>query len=302
MSFSRWTIIAIAIVIGVAPFGANAAKPAIQVVTSTSVFADFIEQVGGERVEVFSIVPPGADPHTFEPTPREARSIATADLLVINGLGYEAWVEKLIHNAASPDLRVLVLSEGLEPLEGVSFSAHHHHEHDHHDGDPHFWLDVTYAMHYVRRIEEALSTLDPEGATLYRDRSSRYLAELEKLDGWIFERIAQIPPANRVLLTHHDAFAYMATRYGLTLQGVLVRNPDREPSARELATLIQEVRRMGIKAIFAEPQINSTFAHSLAREARIRVAFLYSDALTSEVPSYIELMRYNANSLVEALQ
>lgn len=283
-------------------FGAGAAS--LDIVTTTTVFADLIKQVGGDRVNVVSIVPAGADPHTFEPTPREARHIATADVLFVNGLGFEAWVEKLLVNAGSPNLQVVTLSQGLEPIEGVSFTVHQgHDDHDHaHDGDPHFWLDVTHAMHYVRTIESVLIAADPAGAEGYRSRAAAYLAELDELDQWIAERIATIPAKNRVLLTYHDAFAYLAQRYGLDLQGVVVRNPDREPSSRELASLIREVRALGTKAIFAEPQINPRFAQSLAAEAGIKVAYLYSDALTAQVPTYVDMMRYNANSLVEALR
>lgn len=279
---------------------ATAAK--VQVVTTTTVFGDFIKQVGGDRVQVSSIVPAGADPHTFEPTPREARNIATADILFVNGLGYEQWLEKLVQNAGSPRLQVVTLSEGLTPIAGVSFAAPGHDDHHHADGDPHFWLDVQHAMYYVRRIQQALAAFDPEGAPFYASRAEAYLAELAELDRWIAARIAEIPQASRVLLTYHDAFGYFAARYGLDLHGVVVRNPDREPSSRELATLILEVRQLGLLAIFAEPQINPKYAQSLAAEAGIKVAYLYSDALTPQVPTYVAMMQYNTNSLVEALK
>lgn len=276
----------------------TAARSQLTVATTTTVFADFIQQVGGERVEVLSIVPAGVDPHAFEPTPREARAVATADLLFVNGLGFEAWLAKLLENVGSSDLTVVVMSEGLTPLPGVAFSAHHHDE----DGDPHFWLDVTYAMHYVRRIEQALSEHDPEGAEYYRSRTARYVDELEALDAWMLEQLGRIPPERRVLLTYHDAFAYLARRYGLELVGVLVRNPDREPSSRDMANLVREIRRLNVPAIFAEPQINPRLAQTLAAETGITVSVLYSDALTEEVPTYIDMMRLNTLSLVEALK
>lgn len=278
-----------------------AAAPPIRAVATTSVFADFVAQVGGERVEVYALVPAGADPHTFEPTPKEARQLATADLLFMNGLGYEAWLAKFLQSAGGPGLRIVTLSEGLVPLPGATFTPDDGHGHGP-GGDPHFWLDVRYAMHYVRRIEEALTGADPEGADYYRARAAAYIAELEALDRWFAEQIAQIPPENRVVLTYHSAFAYMAARYGLTLHGVVVQNPDREPSSRELAALIQDVRRLGIKAIFAEPQINPRFAQTLAAETGIRVATLYSDALSDAVPTYVDMMRHNAHALVEALR
>lgn len=288
----------IALIILPFSFFASATRLPLRVVTTTTVFADLIEHVGGDRVEAISIVPAGVDPHVFDPTPREGRNVATADLLFINGLGLEEWIEKLLQNAGSPGLRVTTLSAGLTPIEGVSFSAHHHDE----EGDPHFWLDVRHAMHYVRRIEQALSEYDPDGAAFYQANAAAYLAELEVLDNWIIDQISTISAENRVLVTYHDAFGYMAQRYGLDILGVLVRNPDSEPSPRELATLVREIRQLGAKAIFAEPQINPQFAHNLASESGIIIATLYSDALTKTVPTYIDMMRYNTNSLVEALR
>ena len=284
----------------VAAFGVTAAASSLRIVTSTSVFADFA-QVGGERVEVSSIVR-GAS-HTYEPTPREARDIALADILVVNGFGLELWLEKLLQNVASPSLTVVTLSEGLTPIGGVSYVApgHAHNGHAHEEGDPHFWLDVQHAIHYVRRIEEALVAADPEGASYYRERTARYVATRTSWTGGYRNR-SQIPAERRVLLTYHDAFAYFAARYGLRLQGVVVRNPDREPSPRDIAALIAEVRSLGTPAIFAEPQINPKYAESLAREAGIKVGYLYSDALTADIPTYVEMMRYNTLSLVEALK
>lgn len=301
MRKSLGTALVLAFLIPLVTFSAAAAS--LRVVTSTSIFADFVQQVGGDRVWVNSIVPPGADPHTYEPTPREARDIALADVLFVNGLGLELWLEKLLQSVASPSLQVVVLSEGLTPIPGVSFVAPSHGHHDHHEeGDPHFWLDVQHAIHYVQRIEEALVAADPEGAAVYRERAAAYRVQLTDLDRWIGEQISQIPAERRILLTYHDAFAYFAARYGLHLQGVVVRNPDREPSPRELASLIAEVRRLGTRAIFAEPQINPKYAESLAREAGIKVGYLYSDALTSEIPTYIDMMRHNTLALVEALR
>lgn len=277
---------------------AVAASLPIHVVTSTTVFADLVRNVGGDRVTVSSIVPPGVDPHVYDPTPREARNVATADVLFINGLGFEEWLDKLLKNTSAPRLRIVTLSEGLTPIAGISFSAHDHDE----EGDPHFWLDVTHAIYYVRRIEQALSEHDPAGASVYRSQADAYVKDLEALDEWIQDQISTIPVDRRVLLTYHDAFGYLAQRYGLRLAGVLVRNPDREPSPRELATLVRDIRQLGVKAIFAEPQINPRLATSLSAEAGISVAVLYSDALTQEVPSYIDMMRFNVHSLVGALR
>ncbi|REJ32980.1 MAG: zinc ABC transporter substrate-binding protein, partial [Bacillota bacterium] len=177
----------------------------------------------------------------------------------------------------------------------------HGHTHTHEEGDPHFWLDVANAMHYVRRIEQALSQADPARADYYRARAEAYLAELEELDRWIVSEIQRIPPERRVLVTYHDAYGYMADRYGLELVGFLVRNPDREPAPREMAALVEAIQERGVPTVFAEPQVNPRFIEALAREAGVGVGILYTDALTDEVPTYIEMMRTNVRALVDGL-
>lgn len=279
------------------PALANSPPSPLRVVTTTTVFADLIANVGGDRVTVTSILPYGGDPHSYDPTPREVRAVAAADLFFFNGLGLESWVDRVIESAARRDLVRVELSEGLTPLPGVSFSAH-----DHETGDPHFWVDIDHALHYVQRIEQALSRLDPQGAAFYAQRSQAYRAELEALHVWFQEQIASIVPEHRQLVTYHDGFAYLARAYGLDMVGFLVRNPDREPSPQELARLVRQIQSLGVRAIFAEPQINPRFAQSLASEAGVRVGFLYSDSLTPDVPTYIDMMRHNALELVRLLR
>lgn len=303
---------------------ASAAGTTLRVVTSTSVFADLVANVAGERAEVSSLIPVGADPHTWEPSTAQARALATADVFFYNGLGLEPWAERTITNVGRRDLMAVRLSDGLEPIGDVSFhvpvpsqsqmtsgrttpdpmtSTRRSADHDdhHHDGDPHFWLDITNAMHYVRRIEQALSAADPSGAAYYEARAEQYLAELEALDRWFAAEIERIPPQRRVLVTYHDAYAYMAERYGLELVGFLVRNPDREPAPREMAELLQTIKDQGVPTIFAEPQVNQRFAETLAREAGVKIGILYTDALTTDAPTYIDMMRANARALVEGL-
>lgn len=298
--------------------GGASSAPALRVVATTTVFADLAANVAGERAQVTSLIPTGADPHTWEPSTAQAREVANADVFLYNGMGLEPWADRLVANVGRRDLVVVRLSEGLKPIDGVSFllpgqpsgsgrsdaGAHAHvdDEHSHgEDGDPHFWLDITNAMHYVRRIEQALSAADPAGAGYYRQRAEAYLAELAELDRWFAEQIDRIPPERRVLLTYHDAYGYMANRYGLELVGFVVRNPDREPAPRELADLVRVIRERGVPAIFTEPQVNARFAQTLAREAGVRIGVLYTDALTADVPTYVDMMRANATALVEGL-
>lgn len=281
---------------GLPPGGRAAQSPIVRVVATTSVFADLAANVGGERIEISSLIPLGADPHTWEPSTRQIRDVATADVFLYNGLGLEPWAERIIATAGGRHLLPVRLSEGLEPIRGVSFGVD-----DHEDGDPHFWLDITNAMHYVERIEQALSSVDPAGAAYYAERAERYLAELGELDQWFAAEIQRIPSERRVLVTYHDAYVYMANRYGLEPVGFLVRNPDREPSPREMADVLRTIESRGVRTIFAEPQVNPRFVQALAREANIDVAILYTDALTDDVPTYVEMMRTNARALVDGL-
>lgn len=282
---------------GLLPSGRAAEQPVLRVVATTSVFADLAVHVGGERIEISSLIPLGADPHAWEPSTRQIRDVATADVFLYNGLGLEPWADRIIATVGGRHLLSVRLSEGLEPIRGVSFGVDAHT-----DGDPHFWLDITNAMHYVKRIEQALSSVDPAGAAYYSERAARYLAELEQLDEWFAAEIRRIPPERRVLVTYHDAFVYMANRYGLEPVGFLVRNPDREPSPREMADVLRAIASHGVRTIFAEPQVSPRFVQALAREANINVAILYTDALTADVPTYVEMMKSNARALVDGLQ
>lgn len=293
----------------------SAAGTELRVVTSTSVFADLVANVAGDRAEVSSLIPTGADPHTWEPATAQVRALATADVFFYNGLGLEPWAERTIANIGRRDLMVVRLSEGMEPIGDVSFQVpgqtrgpaaggHRDHGgggHAHEAGDPHFWLDINNAMHYVRRIEQALSAADPSGAAYYHAQAERYLAELAELDRWFAAEIERIPPERRVLVTYHDAYGYMTERYGLELVGFLVRNPDREPAPREMAELLHAIEERGVTTIFAEPQVNPRFVEALAREAGVEVGILYTDALTDDVPTYIDMMRTNARALVAGL-
>ncbi len=281
-----------------AVWGGNASAN-LRAVATFSVLADFIQQVGGDKVSVTSIIPLGGDPHSWEPTPREARSIASADVLFYNGLGLELWVDRLISNAARPDLPIVVLSAGLTPLPGPTFTNHAHDE-----GDPHFWLSVRYAMDYVKKIQQSLKELDPKNAQYYDENAQRYLDKLMELDAWLFQQVELIPKDNRQIITYHDGFRYLADQYGFDVVGFLVVNPDREPSSRDMAQLVRLLAALPRKVIFTEPQISggSRYAQAVAQEVDGKVYTLYSDSLSEAVPSYIAMMRHNGRVLVEALQ
>jgi len=306
-------VVAAATIVGVS--GSIAAQPAaqgrpIRVVTGMAIVQDLVMRVGGDRVEAFSIVPPGADPHTYQPTPRDIQSLQGARLAVWNGLGLDETSAELVAEQGLPDLTVVVLSEGMTPLAGDSHeheaeaaqAAGEDHGHAHAGGNPHLWLDPAYAVRYVERIRDALVEVDPAYVDMYRANAAAYVGEINDLDAWAKAEIATIPAERRKLVTFHDAFPYFASHYGLELVGVVLKSPGREPSAQEVAALVTEMKTHQIPAVYAEPQFNARILELAARDSGVQVKRLYSDAFDDQVKSYLDLMRFNVTSVVEGLR
>jgi ABC-type Zn uptake system ZnuABC Zn-binding protein ZnuA len=270
------------------------------VVTSNTVLADLVAQVGGEMVQVRSLAPRGADPHTFQPTPDAMTRLAQARLVFFNGAGLEEWWTKTIKGAKRPGVPVIELSKGLATLtlpgEGHGHAA---------EPDPHAWLDPILAKTYVDRIREALAGVDPPHAAAYAARATAYQGELDALDAWIRDEVAQVPAARRKLVTFHDAFQYFAKRYGLAARGYIVPSPGKEPSAKAMAALVQRIKREQIPAVFAEADFNAKLLEVLGRDAGVRVVTnLYDGSLSDGPPadSYLNLMRHNVRTIVGALK
>jgi ABC-type Zn uptake system ZnuABC Zn-binding protein ZnuA len=266
-------------------------KAGPKVVTSIELFADLIRQVGGERAQVTALVPAGADPHTYEPVPSKVVDVSEADLVLINGVGLEETLMDVIKNNVRSGVPVVEMSAGLPLLEAG----------DQGTGNPHLWLNVRYAMHYVEAARDALIQVDPQGEPEYGANAQKYLAELETLDGQVQDSIASIPAERRKLITFHDAFPYLAQRYGLELVGVVIRSPGQEPSAGEVADLARTISAENVPAVFKEPQFNARVLELAAKDADVEVCSLYSDAFQGEVDSYVKLMQYNASELVRCL-
>lgn len=296
--------------------GGREGSSEVRVAATTSVIRDLVEQVGGERVEVTSIVPVGGSPETFQPSPGDAGRISEAEVVFENGFGLDDWIEDLVESAGNEEQIVVEVSEGLEPIEG---GVHDHgdeehgdeerageeggHAHDHSGGDPHFWLDVENAEHYVEVIRDTLVEADPEGAEEYEANAEEYLATLEDLDGYIAEQAEMIPEENRKLVTTHEAFAYFAEAYGFELEGSIIRNPEAEPSSREVAEVVTMIEEENVPAIFTEPQFSGGLADTIADEAGVEVYELYSDTLVEDDSgnTYEAMMRTNIDRLVEGL-
>jgi ABC-type Zn uptake system ZnuABC Zn-binding protein ZnuA len=280
------------------------AQPAVhagpRVVASTSVFADLVQRVGGDRLaSVQSVVPAGVDVEDYDPRPGDLQTVAQADLLVMNGLALDRWVPKLVESA-NPGIATLVLSDGL-PVLGVGVSED---EDISDNGNPHFWLDPNYAKVYIQRIHDRLVAIDPDGAPVYDSNTTAYLAQLDVLDQWIQQQVATVPPEDRKLVTFHEAYPYFAARYGFELIGVITPSPGQEPSAGELAQLIATVKAAHVKAVFSEAQFSPRLVQTLAQEAGVQqvVSDLYNDSLGDPpADSYIGMMRYNLERIVQAL-
>ena len=266
----------------------------LQVVTTTTVFADLAAQVGGDRVDAQSLVPKGGDVHTFDPRPSDIRRIASAAVVIRNGLGLDDWLAKLVADASSSASEV-VLGENLAGVTYVTSASG--------EVNPHVWMNVAYAALYVDRIEAALAAADPADASAFAANATAYKARLARLDGDIRARLGAIPAANRVVISFHDAFPYFAAAYGLTVVGTIVDAPGQDPSAGQIADLVARVKASGAHAIFAEAQFNTDLAAAIASETGVTVVRgLYDDTLgDAPVDTYLGAMTWNASQVAAAL-
>ncbi|MDP8905064.1 MAG: metal ABC transporter substrate-binding protein [Chloroflexota bacterium] len=272
----------------------------IEVVTTTGVLADFVRQVGGDRVDVHALVPHGGDVHTFDPAPSHAQRLTGARLLVMNGLGLDDWLLALAREAGAANVPVIELGEeatGIDYIEGEPD------EHGH-AANPHVWLDVAYARLYVPLIGAGLTDVDPAGSATYEANSAAFDAQLAELDGWIREQLSALPPTARRVVSFHDAFPYFARAYGLELIGVVVPVPGQEPSAGEIAQLVTAIRETGVRAILAEAQFSDELARTIAEETGARVVSdLYTDSLGDPpADTFVGAMRWNVEQIRSALE
>lgn len=289
---------------------AMAALPALgqrklKVVASFSILADLVASVGGERIELVTLVGADKDAHTYQPTAGDSRLVAGAQVLVTNGLGFETWADRLA-GAAPFKGRRIVATSAVPRDRHLADKPHHGHGHSHGGGsDPHMWQDVALARRYVAAIAEGLVAADAAGAEGYRQRAEAYDKRLAELDAWVREQIATVPATKRRVITGHDAFRYFARAYGVTFRAPQGLSTAREASARDVANLIQQIRREGIRAIFIENMSNPKLIEQIAREAGGVVGpALYVDALSARggpADSYEKQVRHNVAALVAGM-
>ncbi len=280
----------------------------LPVVASFSLLADLVRQVGGERVQVNVLVAPGADSHVFQPTPTQARQLSQAKVVFSNGLGFEGWMNRLIQSANYRGLHV-VASQGIQPLQ----DSHGGHAHDkkgrnpgHGNADPHAWQDVRNVVQYVATIAQGLCQADPSGCPSYQRNASAYRQTLEALDADIRAQWATIPPAQRRVITSHDAFAYYRQAYEvrfLAAQGV---STESEASAKGVGQLVRQIQREKIQALFVESISDTRLIDQIARETGVKSSGkLFSDSLSppgGPADSYVAMMRHNTQALVRAIR
>jgi len=297
----------------------SAAQTRLKVVATFSILGDWIANVAGDKVDLKVLVGAGSDTHTYEPSPADSATLSEADLIFEIGAEFETWLDALVESSGTKAKRI-VLTEGFELLPFEGHGHEHegedmHHggegdkegEHEHGEFDPHIWHDVSLVMKMVERIRDALIEADSANAGSYTLQASLYIAELGLLDGEMLLAVDEIPEARRILITTHETFAYFGARYGFKVDSALgVTTEAADPSAGEIAELIERVKASGVPAIFADNVSNPRLMEQIAREAGVKLAPpLFTDALGekgSDGETYVKMMRYNLRTIVEALK
>jgi len=272
------------------------AQDKLNVVATFSILADLVKNVGGDRVEVKSLVGPNGDAHVYQPTPNDAKTVSDAKLVFVNGLGFEGWMARLV-KASGTKAAMVTATKGVKPRKME--------EGGHTEADPHAWQSVPNAKVYVTNIYDALAAADPAGKATYAANAAAYLAKLDALDVQVRAAVAAIPADRRKIITTHDAFGYFGAAYGVAFiapQGV---STESEVSARDVAKIITQIRKQKIPAVFLENVTDRRLLERIGAESGARVGgTLYSDALTDEkgaAPSYLDMMRHNVKQLAAAL-
>jgi ABC-type Zn uptake system ZnuABC Zn-binding protein ZnuA len=286
------------------------APAAYTVIATTSVFADLAQLALGNNVLIETIIPAGVDVHTFEPSPADAQRLAGADLIIMNGLGLDEWALSLLEAAGKGEADVLELAEGIDEsnawvyLEGEEHQEEGGEEHGHGGADPHIWLDPKGAAIYVERIAARVTADLPERAAEIESARDAGLAEIAALDEELRVGFAAVDASKRKIVTFHDAFGYFARTYEIEIVGVAIEAPGQEPSAKEIAALIDAIKAAGVTSVFSEVQFPSKVLDQIAAETGATVLEdLFSDALgDAPADSYLGAMRSNASAILASFR
>ena len=281
------------------PLHAKSPVRKLNVVTSFSILEDITKQIGGDRVEVKSLIGRNGDTHSFEPKPSDARMLKKADLVIVNGLGFEGWMPRLVQSSGYPG-DVVEASTAVVPLKNVAG------EEEHGTLDPHAWQSLKNGEIYARNIATALAAKDPDYKDYYSDRLKGYLAHIAELDQWAKKQLTRIPAAKRRALVPHNSFTYFTRDYGIVFVAPQGLSTESDSSARDIATIIDDVRGQSVSAIFSENIQPSPIIEQIARETALPVGGrLFTDALSTgkgPATTYLEMFRHNIDTLVETLK
>jgi len=286
---------------GTTPAAENVQAGGLKIVATTTIVADVVRQIAGDQNQVTTLLPIGADPHSFQPTPQDVVRVADAGIIFSNGAGLEEFLQPLLKNAGS-QAEVVAVSENIQLLD-----AQGPHTSDQPGGDPHTWFDPNNVIQWTQVIEEKLSALDPANAQTYAANAQAYRQRLKELDAWVQDQVAQIPEANRQLVSDHTVFTYFAHRYGFTQDGAILPGYSSmaQPSAQELAALEDTIRSLSVKAVFVGETANTSLAERVARDTGTQLVYLYTGSLSAPdgpASSYLGLMRYDVSAIVKALK
>ncbi|MER2597917.1 MAG: metal ABC transporter substrate-binding protein [Caldilineales bacterium] len=297
-----------------APAPANDGK--LRVVATTTLVGDVVKQVGGDAIDLTVLLPVGADPHSFDPSPQDVVTISKADVIFINGAGLEEFMTKLMENANS-QAPVIEVSHDIELISHEAHGDEHADEaeahaedeegHDHAGADPHTWTDPNNVMIWVQAIAAELSALRPAQADEFAANAAQYTEQLQTLDTWITEQVALIPAANRNIVTDHPAFGYFAQRYGFVQVGAVIPSFSTmaEPSAQDIAALEDTIRALGVKAVFVGHTVSPDLAKRITDDTGTQLVRIYTGSLgaaDSDAATYLDFTRANVNAFVQALR
>jgi zinc/manganese transport system substrate-binding protein len=276
------------------------AQEKLRVLATFSILGDFVKQVGGDRVEVSTLVGPNSDAHVYSPAPADAKKVVAAKVVITNGLGFEGWMARLVR-AAGSKVNPVVATKGIKPRK----QAAHGHSHGHDDTDPHAWQSVANAKIYVANILAALIAADPDGRAAYEANAAAYTEKLDALDKEVREGVATIPTDRRRIITSHDAFGYFQAAYGIDFVAPQGVSTESEASARDVGRIITQIKKQKIPAVFLENVTDPRLIQRIAAESGAKIGGqLYSDALTDEkgaAPNYVDMIRHNVRQLISAL-
>lgn len=288
------TLTACAPAVRTAPSGGNGPR----VLATETFLGDIARNVAGDRLKVDVLLPLTLDPHEFQPTPRDAIKISNSQVLIVNGLGYETWLEKTLSGIGG-DRQVIVATDGMAPRPDPSG--------EHPDGDPHMWMNPLNVVGYAENIRDGLAEADPAGKDIYTANAEAYVAQLKALDGWVKDQVATLPTEKRLLVTNHDALGYFAQAYDFTVVGAVIPGVTDEasPSAQQMANLINTIKSSAAPAIFLDVGENQKLAQQIGAESGAQVVTdLYVETLSAQdgpAPTYIDMIKHDVTVIVNAL-